>query len=198
MSSESSTSEARVNPRTRRVRKVILDAAIEVLIERGVQDVTAAHVAEQADVARSTIYRHWPDQRSLLLATLDALASPHRQTPTTGHLDTDVRTVLELLRTRLTTHDVASVFGALAAYAARDEAFREGQRRFVGHLTQPTVDVLTLAQEHGALGPDVDCDLEATLLTGPLLHQHLVLHADIDDDFIDTVTRRWLATHNPA
>ena len=195
MSNESNMGEGRVNPRTRRVREVILSAAVEVLVERGAQDVTAARVAEQADVARTTIYRHWPDQRALLLATIDALTSPDHQTPTVGRLEVDVRTVLGLLRTRLVTHDVASVFGALSAYAARDNAFSEGQRRFVERLTKPTVEVLAVAQERGALGVDVDCELEASLLAGPLLHQHLALHNEITDDFIDEITRRWLATH---
>jgi AcrR family transcriptional regulator len=193
MSTESSIGEGRVNPRTRRVREVILSAAVEVLVERGAQDVTAARVAEQADVARTTIYRHWPDQRALLLATIDVLTSPDHQTPTVGRIEVDVRTVLGFLRTRLVTHDVVSVFGALSAYAARDNAFSEGQRRFVEQLTQPTADVLAAAQERGALGVDVDCQLEASLLAGPLLHQHLVLHSEITDGFIDEITRRWLA-----
>ncbi len=50
----------RVNPRTRRVRKLILDTATEVLLEQGAFDVTVYRVAERADVARTTIYRHWP------------------------------------------------------------------------------------------------------------------------------------------
>jgi len=194
MSNESSIGAGRVNPRTRRVREAILSAAVEILVESGAQDVTAARVAEQADVARTTIYRHWPDQRALLLATIDALTSPHHQTPTVGRLETDVRTVLGLLRTRLITHDVASVFGALSAYAARDSAFSEGQRLFVQRLTKPTYDVLVAAQKMGALRIDVDCELEASLLAGALLHQHLLLHNDITDSFIDEITRRWLAT----
>lgn len=198
MSNKASAEESRVNPRTRRVREAILAAAIELLLEQGAQDVTAARVAERADVARTTIYRHWPDQRTLLLATIDALTASHRPTPTVGRLDEDVRTVLGLLRTRLATRDVVSVNGALAAYAAVDSAFSEGQRRLFEHLAQPTADVLTLAKEQGDLAADFDCAGEAMLLAGPLLHQHLSLHAEITDDFIDEVARRWLAAHGVA
>ena len=189
------SSDARVNPRTRRVREVVLRAAIEVLIEHGAHEVTAARVAEQADVARTTIYRHWPDQRSLLLATVDALTAPHHPTESVGRLDDDVRSVLEQLRTRLTAHDVRSVFGALAAYSAGDEAFRDAQRSFIMQLTRPTRDVLATAQERGILRDDVDPELEATLLAGPVLHRHLALHETITDGFLDVVIRRWLAAH---
>jgi len=195
MSDEPSAGGARLNPRTRRVREVILRAAVEILLECGAREVTAANVAERADVARTTIYRHWPDQQTLLLATIDELTASHVPTPTVGQLDEDVRTVLRLLRKRLVTHDVVSVHGALAAYAAVDNAFAEGQRRFLEHLARPTADVLALAKERGALGADFDCASEAMLLAGPILHQHLSLHGEITDDLIDEVSRRWLAAH---
>ena len=195
MTNEQSGDATRVNPRTRRVRKVILEAAIEVLVDRGAHEVTASRVAEQADVARTTIYRHWPDQRTLLLATIDALTAPDHRTPVVGRLDVDVRTVLGQLRTRLTTHDVVSIAGALAAYAAQDRAFSDAQRRLMQQLARPTTDVLVAAQEQGLLEGDVDPEFEAMQLAGPLLHQHLALHSEITDDFINEIARRWLAIH---
>lgn len=185
----------RVNPRTRRVRRAVLDAAIEVLLERGAHEVTAGRVAEQADVARTTIYRHWPDQGSLLLATIDALTAPHHPSPNEGRLADDLRSVLEGLRTRLVRRDVRSVFGALAAYACRQDAFADAQRRFVHQLARPTVDVLEVAQARGDLARDVDCDFEATLLVGPILHQHLVVLGAVEDRLIDEVLGRWLGAH---
>lgn len=195
MTSEQSGDTTRVNPRTRRVRKVILEAAIEVLVNRGAHEVTAAHVAEQADVARTTIYRHWPDQRTLLLATIDALTAPHHQTPVVGRLDVDVKTVLGQLRARLTTHDVMSIAGALAGYAAHDRAFSDAQRRLMQQLARPTTDVLVAAQKQGLLEDDIDAEFEAMQLAGPLLHQHLALHSEITDGFINEIARRWLEVH---
>lgn len=190
------TGEARQNPRTRRVREVILSSAADVLLTRGAHEVTASRVAEEADVARTTVYRHWPDRRSLLLATIDALTTPHRPTTCSGSLVDDVVRVLTQLRTRLVTRDVRSVFGALAVHAELDEAFGDAQRRFVHQLTQPTVGVLEEAQRRGDLDVDVDCTFEATLLAGPILHEHLGRREEITDGFIDEIARRWLATHD--
>ncbi|MFW2334204.1 TetR/AcrR family transcriptional regulator [Ilumatobacter sp.] len=195
-SNEADTDADRVNPRTRRVREAVLSVAVEVLVEHGAHEVTAARIAEQADVARTTVYRHWPDQRSLLLATIDALTTPHRRTESVGSLAEDVRVALVQLRSRITTHDVRSVFGALATHAAHDEAFSDAQRRFIEQLTQPTRDVLNASQQRGALQADVDCDLEARLLTGPILHQHLAWHDTVTDSVLDLVVRRWLTTHD--
>ena len=41
----------------------------------------------------------------------------------------------------------------------------------------------------------MDCQLEATLLAGPVLHRHLMLHADVPDELIETVVGRWLTVH---
>lgn len=182
-----------LNPRTARVRRIIIDAAIEVLQQRGAGEVTTAQVAEQAGVARTTIYRQWPDQRSLLLATIDALTAPH------GIADArattlEVRQQLQNLRRRLALRDVRSVFGALAARSASDEVFAAAQHRFVQRLIEPLRMNLEAGQKAGALAPEVDCEFEANALAGAILHQYLVLHEEVPDALIDQVVVRWQAT----
>ena len=56
------------NPRTTRVRDVILDAAIDLLIREGAGSLTAVRIAAETGVARTTIYRHWSNPTALLLA----------------------------------------------------------------------------------------------------------------------------------
>ena len=182
---------ARLNPRTRRVKQVVLDAAVEVLLADGAEQVTAAHVAARADVARTTVYRHWPDQASLLLATIDTLVAPHHPPPGTGVLDSDLRSALENLRMRLVKNASRQVFGALASRSHQDQAFANAQRRFVEQLAQPVVAVLERARERGDVEASLDCRFEAELLAGPVLHRHLVLHAEVPDRLIDTVVARW-------
>ncbi len=183
--------EERENPRTRRVRRLILDTAVEVLLECGAHDVTASVVAERADVARTTIYRHWPDQLSLLLATVMTLTDSEHISALEGPLAESVPLELERLRMRLVTRDVRSVFGALASYAVQHEAFEDAQRLFVRQLAQPLVLTLEAARARGELSSEVDCEFEATQLAAPILHQHLVLHEEIADSLIAEVSRRW-------
>ena len=186
----------RINPRTRRVQGVILDAAVEVLLYQGAQEVTAQRVAERADVARTTIYRHWPDQGSLLLATIDALTEPHSPVSSSGSLGEDLSSALENLRIRLAARDVRSVFSAIAANAGRDQDFATAQRRFMQQLAQPTADALEAAQERGELGSNVDVQFEAAMLAGPILHEHLLMHNEVNARFVSEVLERWLAIHD--
>ncbi len=153
---------------------------------------TAHRIAEETGVARTTIYRQWPDQPSLLLATIDALVAPHHPAPSTGDLRADLTTALTNLRTRLETRRVRPVFAALVDYATRDEAFVAAQRRFVEGMIQLTCDVLEAAQRRGELPATLDCSVAATALTGPIFHQFLIMQADVDDDLIAEITSQFI------
>jgi len=181
----------RENPRTRRVRALMLETAVEVLLKEGAAEVTALRIAERADVARTTVYRQWPDQRSLLLATIAELTRPHHQREHDGPLDEDLRATLGQLRERLVRREVRSVFGALAAQATQDEAFRDAQRLFVRQLTQPVAEAFEAAVERGEVPATLDPVFEADLLAGPMLHCHLVCHHDVTEALVEEVFRRW-------
>lgn len=50
----------------------ILDAAASCLLALGVERVTLAAIARRAGVSRPTVYRRWPDSRSVIAALLTA------------------------------------------------------------------------------------------------------------------------------
>jgi AcrR family transcriptional regulator len=60
------------NDRSRPVEDRILDAAAACVIAYGVDRVTLAEIARRARVSRPTVYRRWPDTRSILAALLTA------------------------------------------------------------------------------------------------------------------------------
>jgi AcrR family transcriptional regulator len=191
MAQENSTSTRGENPRTRRVRKLMLETAVGLLVNEGAGEVTAARVAEEADVARTTVYRQWPDQPSLLLATVQELTTPPHPMDFSGPVEDDVRRTLEGLRERCRRRKVRTVFGTLAGHSPHDAAFREAQLLFVQQLAQPVVDALEAGMQRGELARSTDCVAEANLLAGPLLYCHLALHETISDDLISEVVARW-------
>lgn len=63
----------------------ILDAAASCLLALGVERVTLAAIARRAGVSRPTVYRRWPDSRSVIAALLTArITDAWRQTPASG------------------------------------------------------------------------------------------------------------------
>lgn len=53
-------------PRNEAVHQAILDAAYTILVEQGLQSLSIEAVAAKAHVARTTVYRRWPDKTLLI------------------------------------------------------------------------------------------------------------------------------------
>ena len=63
-------------PRSERADRAILDAALDLFGEHGVDGVSMETVAARAGVGKATIYRRWPGKEELLLDALGQLRSP--------------------------------------------------------------------------------------------------------------------------
>jgi len=182
------------NPRTTRVRQVILDAAVNLLIEHGASEVTASRVGQETGVARTTIYRYWPDQSSLLLDAVDTLVMPHAPTTITDSLEADLIRALSNLRARMVKRAFRQVFAALLGYANQDQSFVAAQQAFVKGVLQQVHDILIAAVDQGSLSSSLDIDEACAMLAGPLFHQHVMLRQSISDDVITGTVQRFLAS----
>lgn len=70
--------------RVRRTRKMLLEALIDLTIERGFAAVTVRDIAERAMVNRATFYRHYLDKYDLLdqyMADVYTLTEPQAEAP---------------------------------------------------------------------------------------------------------------------
>ena len=59
--------------RVRRTRKLLHDAFISLVIEKGYEKTTIQDILDRADVGRSTFYVHYRDKEALLTANFDAM-----------------------------------------------------------------------------------------------------------------------------
>lgn len=183
------------NPRTTRVRQVILHAAVDLLVEHGAGEVTASRIAQETGVARTTIYRHWPDQAHLLLDAIDSVVAPHSPTTVTDDLEADLITALSNLRARMTRHPFRQIFAALLGHANLDRSFVAAQQRFVNGVLEPINDILTAAINREDLPSSVDVPQACAALAGPLFHQHVMLRESIDDRLIASTVHQF---HSPG
>ena len=165
---------------------------IELLLAEGAGAVTALRVSEHAGVARSTIYQHWPDQHTLLLAAIDRIITPRVPTTITENLGGDLTAAVASLRKRLINRRFGAIFATLLDQANRDRAFVAAQRRFVNGVLQPIRDVLTASAQRGDLPRSVDVDEAAVQLAGPIFTQHVMLRTNISDELITNTTKQFL------
>jgi len=170
----------------------VLAEGLSLLTSEGGEAVTAARIAERSGVARTTIYRHWPSQPSLLLDVVARGLAPHQATELTGDLEADLQSALTNLRLRLQKRPFRLVFATLLTQANRDRAFVEPQQRLLDGVLLPVREVLLDAIARDEL-PMFDIESACVRLTGPLLTQHVMLRAPITDEIISSVVRGFLA-----
>lgn len=78
--------DARVGPRADRVRAGILEAATDLVAERG-SDVSMAALADAAGVGRATLYRYFPTRESLVEALVVAAIAEAEERLASAGLD---------------------------------------------------------------------------------------------------------------
>src|SRR5918995_1459461 len=106
-------------PRSEEARRKALAAAMDVIVEKGVGDLTIEEVAARSGVAKTTIYRHWPERAALIIDTVRSTFE-HVTTPDTGSLRGDLETYFgELVRADL-GGKMGKLIPCLIDAAARD------------------------------------------------------------------------------
>ena len=178
------------------MRQIVVDTAAGLLIREGAGAVTAVRIAEDTGVARTTIYRHWPDPTALLLDAIDRVVRPHVLTRITDNLEEDLTQALTNLQMRMRKKPFRFVFAALLDHANRDQKLVAAQRRFVNGVLQPIQDVIIAAQQRGDLPSTVQVETASAQLAGPLFLQHVMLRCSISDELITETISQFLGLVN--
>lgn len=178
--------ERREDPRVTRSKAQVLAAAVDLLAHDGATGFTIEKVAVRSGVARTTIYRHWPERGELIF---DAIGSLGEALPIahTDDLLADLRANLRDLAAALARSTWAALLPTVIDAAARDETFAGLARAFSNARRAPLRGRLDAAVADGTLRPDVDTDLLAAQLVGPLFYRRLVSHQPITGAVVDQV-----------
>jgi AcrR family transcriptional regulator len=175
--------DGHIDPRVLRSREAVLTAAVDLLAEHGVSGVTVEAIAHRSGVAKTTIYRHWPESSQLVLDAIRGLAEPCAA-PDTGTLRGDLTAIIEGMADNITTSALARVLPSLIDAADRDEAMADVQRVWVRERRTSLRHALHRAEVRGEIPPRVDADLVASLCGGSLFYRRLVSHEPLNAAFL--------------
>ena len=167
------------DPRIERTRRVVLDSAIALLIEGGYSAVTMESVAASSGVAKSTIYRHWPNRNALINDAFHAL-KPSVPVPADGDVRSRVTVLLEHMARTLVGSTWSSCLPALIDAAERDPEARELHYGLADAGRQVLVDLLAEGVRTGELPADTDPGLLAEALVGPIVIRRLMTTEPLD------------------
>jgi TetR/AcrR family transcriptional regulator of autoinduction and epiphytic fitness len=174
------------DPRVERSRQAILDAAIEELAEVGYGAMSIESIARRAGVGKATVYRHWRGKLDLVGSALDAMKQ-EVVVPAEGTVRERITGLLRSLAEFLADSDHSACLPALVSAAQYDSSVAEFQRTFSQSRRQVLVDLITEGIASGELAADLDPDLVAGALAGPLFYERLMLQQPYQPDRVDDI-----------
>jgi AcrR family transcriptional regulator len=193
------TAAQRGRPRSEKARSAILEAAAELLLERGLSAVSMDAVAARAGVSKATIYRWWPTKETLALDALYTEWANVPSAPDTGSLKGDLLALLRPWVRQATKRPYGRAIAALITEAQSNPAFgREYLERFVEPRRDQARAIFRRAIERGEIPAGTKTEVALDLLYGPVYHRLLHGHAPLNDRFIRDVIDLALAGIAPA
>lgn len=168
-------------------------AALAELAEAGYGAFAIDSVSARSGVARSTIYRHWPDKITLIA---DAFETLNRQPgPDDGPEDESPRHRVHRIVRHLAEVFQDSIFTdcvpALIDGAERHPEVREFHHRYNAQRRRALVDAIAQGVSAGEIDEQVDPDLAALALAGAIMYRRLMTGRRFDPervgDLVDTV-----------
>jgi AcrR family transcriptional regulator len=177
---------ARDDPRLARSRRTILAATVNLLAEHGFGGATVEAIAARSGAAKTTIYRHWPQKRDLLLAAVESVV-PRAEGVDTGDVLADVNGFLAEMTEVLNTSPLAAIIPAMIEAAERDQDFARLLAEFTAERRRPIIAALERGVARGELGAESDPEILASLLLGPLFYRRLLSRHPVTPAFASQV-----------
>lgn len=164
-------------------------AALRLVREKGYDAVSISAIAQEAGVARQTLYNRWSTKADLVL---DAVFEETQNYAAPPLLDStqDCRSLLEEFLTSIFSHLTADgdILRALIAAAQQDMQF---QKTFYDKFVLPREKMLTnllhSAREQGELSPNRDAEVVSGLIHGAFWYR-LLNRGTLDANFARAIT----------
>lgn len=179
------TSSTRGRPRSESVGEAIRLAAGEILAGEGYEALTFEAVAARAGVAKSTVYRRYPDRIALVVDVGNSIVDLQLDRDT-GSLRRDL--IVALVHTSVVFDDglTAAMLAAIVGQMAHDPALAQAMRGTVMSRRIAVMEqIFRRAIDRGEVPADIDWWLHSQRLVGPLFMRALLTREPIGATLIE-------------
>jgi AcrR family transcriptional regulator len=162
-------------PRSERARAATLQAAGELLDERGLAALSVDAIATHAGVSKATIYRWWPSKAAVVMDAFLERTSPQMPFPDTGSTREDLRRQMRSVIRLFNDAATSRPFVALIAEGQHDPVLAAALReRFIAARRAAATEAFARGIERGDLKADLDVEIAIDALYGALYYRLLV------------------------
>lgn len=192
-------SAPRGRPRSERAHRAILDAALELFEEGGYPAATIDAIVARSGVAKTTIYRAWPNRATLVVDLLLQVAAEAAPPPPAGN-DPLRALRTELSRVARAAEDLPGrLLLSLLSEAQNDPTVHAAlQQGLFGPRREATAQVIQRAQQMGLLRTDIAPLVAVDLLYGPLFYRKFVRQESVDESCCRIVFEHFVTGMDPT
>jgi AcrR family transcriptional regulator len=180
-----STATRRPGGRSERVRIAVFTATIDHLLAQGIDGLSIADVARQAQVHETSIYRRWRTKANLCVSAVLSRTNAELSPPDTGSLRGD----LVALLLDIAQFVSSPTGGLLIQLALRQDMpeYEAARESFRAERFKAGMAVLEHGARRGELRAGVDPRLVLEALIGPMHLRLLLTREPLTQDFIEAV-----------
>ena len=181
----SENGQAAGRPRSEEAHQAILDATLALLAELGFSALTVEGVAQRAGVGKATIYRRWTSKLPLVVEAFGRL--PALEDADTGSLAGDLKLMLRNYLHLFRSTPLGAVLPSLAGERAHDPELAKLFEPLMRDRRQPLLCALERAVAREEIAADVDLDLAADLVVGPIAVRLFFSGAKLKPEIVDPI-----------
>jgi AcrR family transcriptional regulator len=178
----------RGRPRSERADRAILQAATELLADKGVSGLTIEEVALRAGVGKTTIYRRWSSRGTLALDAYLAEIDELRALPDTGTFSGDLRAALGAWVKAVAGTPAGVMLVGLIAEVHKDPGLAMAwQDQVIAPLRAHYSIMLDHAISRGEIPEETDAGVVLDIVFGACYYRLLHVHRPLNDQFVNQV-----------
>jgi AcrR family transcriptional regulator len=185
--------EKALDPRVLVSRERVLRTTLDLLTEAGLDELTIDDISRRSGVAKTTIYRHWPNRSALVIDACSRMTDGEEAPPDTGSLEGDVRAILTNIAELLGTARWSSIVPSIVDVAEHDPAFADIHSRIQRGHAAPLRAALDRAALRREIPSTADRDAITAALLGPLFYRRWFSREQIDARFLEMIIRNTVA-----
>jgi AcrR family transcriptional regulator len=170
-------------------RDKMIAAATDVILERGWGGCTIDEVAQRSGVAKTTIYRHFPEPTELLLRAVDGTVQ-YAELPETGSLRGDLAEFLRRILPNFTDQRSRAAHYELWAALMRDPELAERRQQLMEVPLSGIPELVERWKERGEISTSIDILTAFEIIDGPFALRSLIAQHRLADIDIDALVER--------
>jgi AcrR family transcriptional regulator len=183
----------RGRPRSAAIDTAIIDATVDELIERGFLGLSMEAVAARAGVAKTTLYRRWPNTTELVHDAMLTFESGVQQPPD-GTVRDQLICLVDTMRRKWSDPRYSAIMRRVTGDGLADpDGYRKARDRLVTPHLKLMNGVLQRGVDEGLIRPGVELAWIRQMLTAPILAATLTLKERVTraqvEMSVDTVLR---------